>query len=223
MVRHSHEDALSDAEFEALLDATSELDNPHDEDTYTILLLGGRLGMRAGEISHMEQEWIDWERDQIRIPTHEPCTKGRNGGVCGYCRAQAKQAVEYRRDELSLDAELDRRWKPKTETSVRTIPFDFSGRIEACLRAFFDRYNAYPRSRSSLNRRMTDLAEHVGLDPHTLYPHALRATAATYHSYRGLRPVPLQSLMGWSEPSTAKKYVQLSGGATADALNDIHD
>lgn len=223
MVRHSHEDALSESEFEALLAATSELDHPHDEETYVILLLGGRLGMRAGEIAHMRKEWIDWERQQIRIPTHEPCTKGRDGGVCGYCRAQAKQAVNYRPDELSLDEELKRRWKPKTETSARTIPFDFSDRIEPCLTEFYSTHDAYPRSRSSLNSRMTELADHVGLDADALYPHALRATAATFHSFRGLTSAPLQSLMGWSEPSTAKKYVRLSGGATAEALNDVHN
>jgi site-specific recombinase XerD len=55
-----------------------------------------------------------------------------------------------------------------------------------------------------------------------VYPHALRATAATFHAYRGLDPVPLQALIGWSCLSTAQKYIRLSGGTTAKALNDIH-
>lgn len=222
MVRHSHEDALSETEFETLLDVTTELENPADTDCYVILLLGGRLGMRAGEIAHLQEEWIDWERKQIQIPSYDNCTKGRDGGACGYCRSQARQAVGYRPDELTLDEELEERWKPKTKTSARTIPFDFSDRVELCLREFFKDYDQYPRCRSSMNRRMDTLAEAAGMDRGKLYPHALRATAATYHAFRGLSVVPLQSLMGWADMATAQKYIRLSGGATAQALNDVH-
>lgn len=223
MTRHSHEDALSEVEFEALIDTTDELDPPADAECYVLLLLGGRLGMRAGEIAHMQADWIDWERKQINIPSYEPCTKGRHGGPCGYCRAQSEQAVGYRPDELTLKGELQRRWKPKTDTSARTIPFDFSKRVEACLREFYSEHDAYPHSRASLNRRMDQLAEAAGMRSDEIYPHCLRATAATFHAYRGLSPVPLQSLFGWTDMSTAQKYIRLSGGATAKALNEVHD
>lgn len=222
MVRHSHEDALSESEFEALLETTSQLPSPEDMDAYVILLLGGRLGMRAGEIAHMQADWIDWERKQIKIPSYEPCQKGRDGGPCGYCRSQAKQAVGYRPDELTLDEELETRWKPKTDTSARTIPFDHSDRVEACLREFFSEHDVYPRCRSSMNRRMNALADAAGMKREKLYPHCLRATAATHHAYRGLSVVPLQALMGWADLATARKYIRISGGATSKALNEVH-
>jgi integrase len=215
MVRHSHEDALSESKFEALLEVSEQLESPHDAETYFILLLGGRLGMRAGEISHMQADWIDWERKQIKIPTYEPCQ-------CGYCKQQARQAVGYRPEELTLEEEMSERWKPKTETSARTIPFDFSDRIEACLHEFFRTRDEWPHERSSLNRRMDWLAEAAGIERYRLYPHCLRATAATFHAYRGLSVVPLQSLMGWADMATARKYIRISGGATARALNDAH-
>jgi integrase len=193
VTRHSHEDALSEAKFEALIGVTDDLDPPADAECYVLLLLGGRLGMRAGEIAHMQADWIDWERKQIQIPSYENCTKGRGEGVCGYCRSQAKQAVGYRPDELMLEGEMSRRWKPKTDTSARTVPFDFSERIELCLREFFAEHDAYPHSRASMNRRMDQFADAAGIDREKIYPRCLRATAATYHAYRGLAVVPLQA------------------------------
>lgn len=56
-----------------------------------------------------------------------------------------------------------------------------------------------------------------------VYPHWLRATAASYHAYQGVAPVPLQALMGWSDLATAQKYIRISGTATASALRQAHD
>jgi len=55
-----------------------------------------------------------------------------------------------------------------------------------------------------------------------VYPHALRATAGTHHAYRGLSTIALQSLMGWEQIDTARKYLRVSGGATAKALEDVY-
>jgi site-specific recombinase XerD len=55
-----------------------------------------------------------------------------------------------------------------------------------------------------------------------VYPHYLCATAASYHAYQGVAPVPLQALMGWSDLATAQKYIRISGRATADALRQVH-
>lgn len=222
MVRNSNQDALSEKKFEELLEATDAIPDPRGTEAYFILLIGGRLGMRAGEISHMKESWIDWDRKQIRIPQYEPCDKGQDGGICGYCREQARQAIEYNPD-IALDDELNQRWKPKTSNSARAIPFDFSDRIEACLEAFFDIYDEYPHSRTSINRRMDAVAEAAGIDKDSIYPHCLRATAATWHAYRGLPTTPLQSLFGWNQISTASKYIRLSGGATQKALKDVHN
>ncbi|WP_375140829.1 tyrosine-type recombinase/integrase [Salinarchaeum laminariae] len=120
----------------------------------------------------------------------------------------------------STDA-LASRWHPKTVTSARSIPFDLSLRIELCLERFTKRYEEFPRSRSTVNRRVTEAAEQADLSGR-IYPHCLRATSASHHAYKGVAPVPLQALMGWSDLATAQKYIRISGTATADALRQVH-
>ncbi|WP_394338778.1 tyrosine-type recombinase/integrase [Haloplanus rubicundus] len=83
------------------------------------------------------------------------------------------------------------------------------------------RYDTLSRSRSTLNRRVQAAASAADL-PGRVYPHCLRATAASYHAYKGVAPVPLQALMGWSDLATAQKYSRISGTATADALRRFH-
>jgi integrase len=57
--RHTHQDALSDREFERLLDACEELKSPHRFEARLICILGGRLGLRRGEIAHFSVDWLD--------------------------------------------------------------------------------------------------------------------------------------------------------------------
>jgi len=221
MVRHSHQDALDDQTYRQLLDAAHDLDEPFNAETAFILVAGGRLGMRGGEISHCKEHWVNWSRELIEIPKHEPCTDGQNGEVCGYCRSQSEQALGYD-PSIPLEQELSERWKPKTSNSARAIPFGFDAEVKAVVEAFFNENDEYPHSRVSVNRRVDRVAREAGVDSTRVYPHALRATAATHHAYRGLRTVPLQSLLGWERIETAQKYVRLSGGATAEALEQVH-
>jgi integrase len=93
--------------------------------------------------------------------------------------------------------------------------------LELCLERFTDQYEAFPRSRSAVNRRVTAAAEAADIEGR-VYPHALRATAASYHAYQGVAPVPLQALMGWNDLATAQKYIRISGRATADVLRQVH-
>ena len=190
--RHTHEDALTDRQFELLLEACSALPGPHDFEARFICLTAGRLGLRAGEIAHFQTEWVNWNRRTIRIPQHEPCR-------CGYCRRQARQEADHD-GALSIADAVASRWHPKTVASARLIPFDLSLRLALCFERVADRYGEFPRSRSTIKRRVraaakADLAGRVS-------PHCLRATAASYHAYNGVAPVPLQALMGWSDLAT---------------------
>ena len=106
-------------------------------------------------------------------------------------------------------------------TSARSIAIDLSLRLELCLERFTDQYDSFPRSRTTVNRRVTAAAEAADIDGRG-YPHCLRATAASYHAYQGVAPVPLQALMGWSDLATAQKYIRISGRAMADALRQVH-
>jgi len=220
-IRHSYEDALSESEFDQLVEATDGLSKPYDAECLFVLIAAGRLGMRAGEISHMREDWIDYDKEQIQIPNFDKCDHGENGDVCGYCRAQAQLAVENGTYE-DLDEALQYRWQPKTTNSARTIPYDHDEFVKTVITEFFRDRDRWPHSRVSINRRVDRVLEAAGYPTDKCYPHSLRATAASHHAYRGLPAPALQALFGWSHFNTAQKYLRLSGGATKRALNDVY-
>lgn len=74
--RHSKEDALSEREFEELLAATYRLDEYWSLQCRFVVLMAGRLGLRAGEIAHMRSSRVDFRRNMICIPAHQPCESG---------------------------------------------------------------------------------------------------------------------------------------------------
>lgn len=104
--------------------------------------------------------------------------------------------------------------------SARSIPFDLSLGIEPCVERFADRYDGFSRSRSTVNRRVQEGVNQTDLKAR-ICPHCLRATAASYHAYKGVAPVPLQASLGRSDLATAQKYVRISDIATADALRRV--
>lgn len=221
MVKTSQQSAVTESEFERLVAATDKLRHPFDAECLYILISGGRLGMRAGELSHADESWLNRERNQIEIPSYDKCDHSPDLGACGYCRLRARKAVEHNED-LDYETAIAQRWEPKTQASVRAIPYDFSDRVQTVIETFFDEFGRYCHSRTSVNRRVERVKEAAGMKNHDLHPHSLRATAATYHAYRGVPPIALQSFMGWSNLSVARKYLRLSGGSTAKALNEAH-
>jgi len=220
--RHTKEDALSDRQFQLLLEGANEMRDYYGQQARFVILLAGRLGLRAGEIAHMDDSWLDWRRNMITIPRYDPCQKGSDSGPCGYCRQQAQQRVKHA-DDLTLDEALQTAWSAKTEAAARDVPWDFEPRVALTIERFFEQYDEWPVSRQGVNRRVQRAAEEAdGVDSDNVYPHALRATAATYHAARGLDVLPLQSLFGWSDLKTAQRYIQSSGENTARALHMVH-
>lgn len=221
MVRHSREDAITEKQFDGLYRAADRLGEPYRLDCLFVLMVAGRLGLRAGELCHVDESWINWERRQIEIPTIDPCTLGKDGGVCGYCRDRAASAVECDED-LTMDEAIAERWEPKTQNGARAVPFGFDDRVADVLEEFFMFRDRYGRSRSSVNRRVNRMVEAAGYPRSLCYPHSLRATAAMFHASRGLNTAALQALMGWKKLDTAQNYVRLSGAQTRRALEAIH-
>jgi len=220
--RHTKEDAMSDREFQLLLEGAAKMRDYYALQARFTILVAGRLGLRGGEIAHMKESWVDWRRNMIEIPRRESCKKGKDGGVCGYCRQQAKQMVDHD-DDLTLAEATSRMWSPKTDSAAREVPFDFDPRTTLVVERFFDQFDEFPTSRQSVNRRVKKAAELAPeIDANEIYPHCLRATAATYHAGRGLDVLPLQALFGWADLSTAQNYIQKSGENTARALHMIH-
>lgn len=220
MVRHSHEDALTEASFNDLVATATQLPEPFDAECTTVLFLAGRLGLRAGEISHIRSSWLNPEQKLLEIPRYSECRSGQSGSICGYCHKRAQSAMEHN-DDLTKAAALDERWEPKTEMSARAVPYDFDDRVEAVVEAFFSEYDSWPTARIGVNRRVNRVAEAAEYTSR-VYPHALRATSAEWHASGGLRANALKALMGWSQLEVAKKYIRLSGTQTAKALHRAH-
>lgn len=226
-VRHSKEDALSEREFELLLQGARELGATNYYracDPEFVVYVLGRLGLRRGELAHLEESWIDWREKMIYIPTNESCTNGKGGEVCGYCKQLAKQRVDVA-DDLDLETALSWMWVPKTEAGSRGVYYGFDARAELYIERYFgsNEIDSFAAGSNAVNRRVKRSAELAPeLNPEHITPHCLRATAATYHVGRGLKLLPLMQLMGWKDPSTAKVYISTSGENTARQLNAIH-
>jgi len=185
-----------------------------------VLVTLGELGLRAGELAHISQkgsiEWINFRRKEIKIPKHSPCE-------CGYCEKQAQQKAG-RTDGVTFQAELKERWKPKTEAAIRTVPFHYSDEIQMIYREFFNKYDEWPRSRVSVNRRVDRIIENSDLNRNsdTVNPQTLRACAANYHAKCGMNPEALADLMGWSNKRTALKFYQQYNDGVRSELSRCH-
>lgn len=224
MPRHSREDAPDEQTYERLFDAACQLDEPFQTECRFILVACGRLGLRAGEVAHIKEHWVDWDKAMINVPRHEPCHKGQGGDRCGYCYKRARSRVRHAdaSEELTLEDALAERWEPKTPNSARAVPFDYADWIYDEVERFFWFNDGYEHSRVSINRRVTRITKQAGMPADAVYPHCLRAAAGTFHSYRGLQTAPLKALMGWKKLEVAEKYIRNSGGATARALKKVH-
>jgi len=245
--RHSREDALGSKIFEHLVESTYGMNEYYGLQCRFVLMMCGRLGMRAGELAHIDESWIDWRRSMICIPRHDPCEKGRGGGICGHCRQNIRQKADIRtrnryeeahqqlgaRDEFEPgggtaaeavvpeSALRDTGWTAKTDAAAREIPFDSVVRAGIALERFFERFDCWPVSQSAINRRVERMADVAhGIEPDEIYPHALRATSATFWADHGLNAHSLKGLMGWAQLSTARAYIADSGQRTAQAMRD---
>lgn len=226
-VRHSKADALNRREFERLLEGARKLGDSDyyysPDPVFTIYVLG-RLGLRRGELVHMQEDWIDFKTEMIEIPQHDKCRMGENGEACGYCRQLAKQRVEYADDDLDLETALEWMWVPKTEAAAREVYYGWDPRAAMYIERYFDsdEYTRYEASGSAVNRRVKKAAELGGLDPEPLHPHCLRATAATFHAARGLSSSALLQYFGWCNMATSEVYISRNSGNTARQLESIH-
>jgi integrase len=245
--RHSREDSVESKTFELLVQSTYQMDEYYGLQCRFILFLSGRLGLRAGEIAHMKEDWIDWRRSMIEIPLHQTCEKGKDGGICGMCKQNARQKSDGRtekryervHDDLEAGDELEPGgglaqkavlneeefyqggWTAKTQNAAREIPFDSVVRAGIVVDRFFEKFDEWPLSQTAINRRVDRMAEMTeGIQDDALYPHALRSSAATFWADHGLNAHSLKGLMGWAQLSTSRVYISESSQRTAQAMRD---
>jgi integrase len=182
-----------------------------------ILYSIGELGLRAAEVVHMKKDWVDLHKNLIDIPEWEYCE-------CGYCKQQAEQAANKNTDVTYEEAIRDR-WKPEQPSAIREVPFGYNQDIVELYKLFFDFYEEYPRSRSSINRRVDRIVEAsgIGRDKSSINPQTLRSAAATYHADNGMHPESLADFMGWASAETALKHMRRSSNGLQNELNRIHN
>lgn len=132
------------------------------------------------------------------------------------------EAEELREDvSISMEEALSDQWQPKTPTSAREIPFDFDVRADLALRELADVSDGWERSAATVNRRINRVTELSDVEGR-VYPHALRATAASYHSSRDISVHSLMSIMGWADPGTARVYVTGDAESAAREIRSKH-
>lgn len=197
-------------EFEQLLSACEETSHPRQN--RFLVLVTGRLGLRAAEVAHMNEGWLLREGKLIRIPEHDPCR-------CSSCREQAKQRSEI--NDIPYEEALEMQWRAKTENSRRPVPYNLEDRIEEIVEEIIDQYGGCPVKRYRINKRIDKVAEQAGFDHLNVYPHALRATAAFNLAYLGVTPYQLRNWMGWQQLNTAMKYIKSSGIMVQNAVENI--
>ena len=186
-LRSAKEDALNHVEADILLAACQDLlDN---------LTIGLPLytGMRIGEIQHLKQSWLDWDKGIITMPARQECQ-------CYECRKW--------RNEV---------WSPKTEAGQRSLVI--VPELEQYLRQLGDGIN---RSRQALEQRFERIRRRSGLHK-VCYPHALRASFATNLSEAGISAPSLCYLLGWESLQTAESYIQSSRRRAHDEFRALVD
>ena len=173
-LRSAKEDALNEVEARMLLDVCIDL---LDNLTVRLPLY---TGTRIGEVQHLKQSWLDWDKGIITMPARQDCQSYE----CRKCRNEV--------------------WTPKTEAGQRSL--DIVPELEPYLRQLGDGIN---RSRQALEQRFERIRQRSGLHK-VCYPHALRASFATRLAEQGISAPSLCYLLGWESLQTAEAYVQSS-------------
>jgi site-specific recombinase XerD len=113
----------------------------------------------------------------------------------------------------------DEGWKAKTKAAARAIPYGRMRRAPQVITSFFDFHDRLDLDRRSVWYRIKRMARRAGLSK-SIYPHALRATAAYQLAEAGLSAQALRQLMGWSDLRTAQAYIDAAGVAAQIELEE---
>ena len=111
-------------------------------------------------------------------------------------------------------------WQPKTTAGNRTIPIK-DNRFLDILRQWSYQYAIEPvkLSRVTVWRTVQRVASRAKIMK-KIYPHSLRATFATRLSFKGVSPITLMHVMGWSDLKIANEYVQSSGARAKQEIDE---
>ncbi len=173
-LRSAKEDAPTEVESQLLLIACRDLlDN-------LVVRIPLYTGLRIGEVQHLRNSWLDWEKGIITLPARQQCS-------CYECRKWRNNI-----------------WTPKTKAGQRSLLI--VSELEPYLRQLGDGIN---RSRQALEQRFERIRQRSELHK-VCYPHALRATFATKLAEQGISAPSLSYLLGWDSLIPAESYIKSS-------------
>jgi len=195
-------DVLTMEQYRELLREAARIENRVESiSLFFFLVTMGRLGMRVGEVIHMRESWYKEDRGVISIAPHSNCD-------CGLCKNYAESYADN--NDLDFEEVFESYWKVK-DGSDRDVKVP-TERDREIIELYFEEVPYTDVSYSTVNRRLKKIAEIVGEpEVHRMYPHMLRATAATHLAHSGFLPYALDVQFGWSDENTKTKYVRATG------------
>ncbi|MXR51284.1 hypothetical protein GRX03_06655 [Halovenus sp. WSH3] len=182
-------------------------DETRRRDACYVLLLMGRLGLRPEEITHLHEDWVDWERGEVHVPARDPC-------ACRYCFATARRRkTEAGSDRSVEEIVAETCWSPPDGADgARTIPFGWSRRLTAALYGVLGERPYLDTDVAGIERIVTEAAENAWeLDTEAISTEALRASAAEFLATAGFGPRRLADLLAIDE-ETAGAFARVGGG-----------
>ncbi|MFC2069416.1 tyrosine-type recombinase/integrase [Chloroflexota bacterium] len=190
------EDVLSPQEFNMLLFACNSL-----KDKFIVYLLVFS-GLRVSELKHLRRSWVNIEETTVTIPTRQYCT-------CAECNYLNPKTGKYKYGI----------WKPKTKKGARTILIH--PMLLPVMREFLANNESLGISRVAIWAHVKKIARQAHIF-RNVYPHCLRATAATMLSLEKISAPSLKYTMGWSSLQAAEDYIKSEMHQAHSELNQIY-
>ena len=183
-------------------------DDTHRTHASVVTLLSGRLGLRPGEIQHLHEGWIDWDRGELRIPDRDPCACD----LCWQTARNAQRAGDGRRLNQIITETM---WT--SPGGGRTIPFAWSNRLTAALATVCEEeyLDVSVEAIAQLITASAELAK--GLDADAIDFRTLRATGASFFADTGFPAHRVAGLIGES-PGVAREFTRREGGDAREQL-----
>ena len=129
--------------------------------------------------------------------------------------------INFQKGHIIIPSRSEQGWTPKREDSARTIPArSLSSRAWEAVRDFFTAHPSLDMIRMTVYRIVVKVAERSELKK-KIYPHCLRATAATKLAYRIHNPIVLCDIFGWKQLKMAENYIRRAGGRTELELDRL--
>jgi len=137
-------------------------------------------GLRVSELKHLKRSWVNFDEGTITVPTRQLCD-------CPECKVK-REGI----------------WRPKTRRGARTILIHHT--LLPIISEYLGSHEELGLTRQRIWQIVQELGRYAGI-PH-VYPHCLRATAATILAYDGISAPSLQYNFGWARLSSAEEYVK---------------